>query len=144
MKTFPLRSSRFHSLHVLLHAKTNRLADLRPLVPRVLAAVESALPGRVGGGAGERAGRSRRRGLLAGQVAAEDLTYAIITPSHPAQRGAVVSLFANGLGPVTKKRLLRRFGSLEGIRQAPEAEWGLPKAVAARLREMLRVSGAGL
>jgi hypothetical protein len=32
---------------VVLHAKTNRLADLRPLVPRVLAAIESALPGAI-------------------------------------------------------------------------------------------------
>ena len=32
---------------VVLHAKTNRLADLRPLVPRVLAAIASALPGAI-------------------------------------------------------------------------------------------------
>jgi hypothetical protein len=32
---------------VVLHAKTNRLADLRPLVPKVLAAIESALPGAI-------------------------------------------------------------------------------------------------
>lgn len=30
---------------VVLQAKTNRLADLRPLVPSLLAALESALPG---------------------------------------------------------------------------------------------------
>jgi len=29
----------------VLRAKTNRLADLRPLVPSLLAAIESALPG---------------------------------------------------------------------------------------------------
>jgi hypothetical protein len=32
---------------VVLHAKTNRLADLRPLVPKVQAAIESALPGAI-------------------------------------------------------------------------------------------------
>jgi hypothetical protein len=32
---------------VVLHAKTNRLADLRPLVPKVLGAIESALPGAI-------------------------------------------------------------------------------------------------
>jgi hypothetical protein len=30
---------------IVLQAKTNRLADLRPLVPSLLAAIESALPG---------------------------------------------------------------------------------------------------
>ena len=30
---------------VVLQAKTNRLADLRPLVPSLLAAIESARPG---------------------------------------------------------------------------------------------------
>jgi hypothetical protein len=30
---------------VVLHAKTNRLADLRSLVPKLLAAIESARPG---------------------------------------------------------------------------------------------------
>jgi hypothetical protein len=30
---------------VVLHAKTNRLADLRPLVPKLLVAIESALSG---------------------------------------------------------------------------------------------------
>jgi uncharacterized protein DUF5615 len=30
---------------VVLHGKTNRLADLKPLVPAVLAAIESATPG---------------------------------------------------------------------------------------------------
>ena len=30
---------------VVLQAKTNRLADLRPLVPSLLAAIESAVPG---------------------------------------------------------------------------------------------------
>jgi hypothetical protein len=32
---------------VVLHARTNRLADLRPLVPKVLAAIESAIPGAI-------------------------------------------------------------------------------------------------
>ena len=32
---------------VVLHAGTNRLADLRPLVPKVLAAIESAIPGAI-------------------------------------------------------------------------------------------------
>jgi Domain of unknown function (DUF5615) len=32
---------------VVLQAKTNRLADLKPLEPRLLAAIESALPGAV-------------------------------------------------------------------------------------------------
>ena len=32
---------------IVLHAPTNRLADLRPLVPRLLAAVDSAKPGPV-------------------------------------------------------------------------------------------------
>ena len=50
----------------------------------------------------------------------------------------------SGLGPVRKKRLLRRFGSLEGIRQAQEAEWGLPHEVAVRLRAMLQGEGAGV
>jgi hypothetical protein len=30
---------------IVLHARTNRLADLRPLVPNLLAAIESAAPG---------------------------------------------------------------------------------------------------
>jgi predicted nuclease of predicted toxin-antitoxin system len=30
---------------IVLQAKTNRLADLRPLVPSLLAAIESSLPG---------------------------------------------------------------------------------------------------
>ena len=30
---------------LVLHAKTNRLADLMPLVPALLAAIETALPG---------------------------------------------------------------------------------------------------
>jgi hypothetical protein len=30
---------------VVLQAKTNRLADLRPLIPRLLAAIDSAQPG---------------------------------------------------------------------------------------------------
>jgi hypothetical protein len=30
---------------IVLHAKTNRLADLMPLVPKLLAAIESARPG---------------------------------------------------------------------------------------------------
>jgi hypothetical protein len=30
---------------VVLQAKTNRLADLRPLVPNLLVAIESAVPG---------------------------------------------------------------------------------------------------
>ncbi len=32
---------------VVLHARTNRLADLRPLVPKVLGAIESAIPGAI-------------------------------------------------------------------------------------------------
>jgi hypothetical protein len=32
---------------VVLRAKTNRLADLRPLVPKLLAAIESTAPGDV-------------------------------------------------------------------------------------------------
>ena len=32
---------------VVLHARTNRLADLRPLVPKILAAIESAIPGAI-------------------------------------------------------------------------------------------------
>jgi Domain of unknown function (DUF5615) len=32
---------------VVLHARTNRLADLRPLVPKVLGAIESAFPGAI-------------------------------------------------------------------------------------------------
>ena len=32
---------------LVLHAKTNRLADLRPLIPNLLAAIESAIPGTV-------------------------------------------------------------------------------------------------
>jgi predicted nuclease of predicted toxin-antitoxin system len=32
---------------VVLHARTNRLAELRPLVPGLLAAIESAVPGNV-------------------------------------------------------------------------------------------------
>ena len=32
---------------VVLQAKTNRLPDLKPLAPRLLAAIESALPGAV-------------------------------------------------------------------------------------------------
>ena len=31
---------------IVLHAKSNRLSDLRPLVPRLLAAIESAAPGK--------------------------------------------------------------------------------------------------
>ena len=42
-----------------------------------------------------------------------------------------------GLGSVNKKRLLRRFGSLEGIKQAKAEDWGLPGAVAWRLKEVL-------
>jgi hypothetical protein len=30
---------------IVLQAKTNRLTDLRPLIPNLLAAIESALPG---------------------------------------------------------------------------------------------------
>ena len=47
-----------------------------------------------------------------------------------------------GLGPVNKKRLLRRFGSLEGIRQAKEKDWGLSRAVAERLQEVLQGSAS--
>ena len=32
---------------LVLYAKTNRLADLRPLIPNLLAAIESAIPGTV-------------------------------------------------------------------------------------------------
>ena len=32
---------------VVLQARTNRLADLRPLVPRLLSAIEARLPGTV-------------------------------------------------------------------------------------------------
>ena len=32
---------------VVLHARTNRLADLRPLVPKILGAIESAIPGAI-------------------------------------------------------------------------------------------------
>jgi hypothetical protein len=30
---------------IVLHAKTNRLADLKPLVPKLVAAIEKARPG---------------------------------------------------------------------------------------------------
>ena len=32
---------------IVLCAKTNRLAELKPLIPKLVAAIESALPGRV-------------------------------------------------------------------------------------------------
>lgn len=32
---------------IALHAKTNRLADLKPLVPRLLQAIDAARPGEV-------------------------------------------------------------------------------------------------
>jgi hypothetical protein len=37
---------------IVLHAPTNRLADLRPLVPRLLAAIDAAKPGLVTVGSG--------------------------------------------------------------------------------------------
>lgn len=43
-------------------------------------------------------------------------------------------LAARGIGPATARRLLRRFGSLEGVRRAAQAEWGeilSPRQVAA-------------
>jgi excinuclease ABC subunit C len=61
-------------------------------------------------------------------------------------KGALASPLdsVTGLGPVRKKRLLRKFGSLEGIRQAAEEEWGLPKSVALSLKAVLQGAGAGL
>ncbi len=41
--------------------------------------------------------------IAPGEVAAEDLSYGIITPTHPAVRGAYVTLYANGLGPVSNQ-----------------------------------------
>jgi uncharacterized protein (TIGR03437 family) len=41
--------------------------------------------------------------IAPGEAAAEDLTYAVITPSHPAVHGQTVTLYANGLGPVTNQ-----------------------------------------
>jgi minor extracellular serine protease Vpr len=41
--------------------------------------------------------------IAAGQVAAQDLSFAIITPSHPAVRGSYVTLYCNGLGPVSNQ-----------------------------------------
>jgi minor extracellular serine protease Vpr len=41
--------------------------------------------------------------IAPGQVAAEDLSYAIITPTHPAVRGTIITLYANGLGPVNNQ-----------------------------------------
>jgi uncharacterized protein (TIGR03437 family) len=41
--------------------------------------------------------------IAPGEVAAEDLTYTVITPSHPAVHGQTVTLYANGLGPVSNQ-----------------------------------------
>jgi minor extracellular serine protease Vpr len=41
--------------------------------------------------------------IAPGEVAAEDLSYAVITPSHPAVHGQTVTLYANGLGPVSNQ-----------------------------------------
>ncbi len=41
--------------------------------------------------------------IAPGEVAAEDLSYTVITPSHPAVHGNVVTLYANGLGPVSNQ-----------------------------------------
>lgn len=43
--SFQQRLSSFRIAVVILHAKTNRLADLQHLVPRLLSALESAQPG---------------------------------------------------------------------------------------------------
>lgn len=42
--TFQQNLDRFSIAVIVLQAKTNRLADLRPLVPRLLAAIEAAGP----------------------------------------------------------------------------------------------------
>ncbi|HEX8665596.1 MAG TPA: DUF5615 family PIN-like protein [Beijerinckiaceae bacterium] len=44
---FQQQTTRFRLATVVLHARTNRLADLLPLVPRLLAALESAKSGAV-------------------------------------------------------------------------------------------------
>jgi minor extracellular serine protease Vpr len=41
--------------------------------------------------------------IATGEVAAEDLSYTVITPSHPAVHGQTVTLYANGLGPVSNQ-----------------------------------------
>lgn len=41
--------------------------------------------------------------IAPGEVAAEDLSYTVITPSHPAIHGNTVTLYANGLGPVSNQ-----------------------------------------
>ena len=41
--------------------------------------------------------------IAPGEVAAEDLSYAVITPSHPAVHGQVVTLYVNGLGPTSNQ-----------------------------------------
>jgi adhesin/invasin len=41
--------------------------------------------------------------IAPGEVAAEDLTYTVITPSHPAVHGQTVTLYVNGLGPVSNQ-----------------------------------------
>jgi uncharacterized protein (TIGR03437 family) len=41
--------------------------------------------------------------IAPGEVAAEDLSYTVITPSHPAIHGNIVTLYANGLGPVSNQ-----------------------------------------
>jgi hypothetical protein len=43
--TFQQNLVSFSIAVIVLHAKTNRLADLKPLVPRLLAAIDSASPG---------------------------------------------------------------------------------------------------
>ena len=42
---FQQNLNRFSIAVIVLQAKTNRLADLRPLIPGLLAAIEGALPG---------------------------------------------------------------------------------------------------
>lgn len=45
--SFQQRLTSFPVAVVILHGKTNRLADLRHLVPEILRALESSLPGTV-------------------------------------------------------------------------------------------------
>ncbi len=45
--SFQQNLSSFSIAVVVIHAKTNRLADLTPLVPALLAAIDSARPGAV-------------------------------------------------------------------------------------------------
>ena len=44
--SFQQNISRFRLALLVLHAKSNRLADLEPLVPQILAALTSASPGK--------------------------------------------------------------------------------------------------